>query len=212
MNKLLQQWFCKPRMPRRLIVLFISIILMGFCVSVFQQISFGTDPCAIMTQGFHLTSGITYGTCQFLVNLAVLVVILLLKNVRYLGIGSIVNMGMVGYAVDLGNWIINHIHPLGGEPLWMKILIFLPTMGVFLMVVAFYTVVDLGTAPYDAFPQVLADLQKKIPYAPIRMVWDILCATIGFLLGGTVGVVTVFVCFFMGPVIALICKKFQKYF
>ena len=206
------QWLFKPHMPRRLVVLILSVVTMGFCVSIFQQISFGSDPCAVMTQGLSRTTGIQYGTCQLLVNLAACIILLGLKDITWLGFGSVANMVLVGYSKDFFDWVFNCIHPLSGEVMLVKIAVFLPTMALFLIAVSFYMVVDLGAAPYDAIPQLLAKRQKKIGFTPLRMALDIICTVIGYLIGGTVGVVTVFVCFFMGPVISAITAKFQRLF
>ena len=209
---MLQAMFNKPRLARRLVVLVITIALMGFCVAVFQQIGVGTDPCATLTKGISIATGLSYGNCMFLVSFVILGVILLMKHYGTIGPGTIIVMFLLGYFVDFFNWIFNSIHPLGSETLLVKTVIFIVTMVVFLIDVAFYTVVDMGTAPYDALPIVLADKQKKIPYAPLRMAQDILCTLFGWLMGGPVGIVTVVVCFFMGPVIALIAAKFKYLF
>ncbi|MGN1018958.1 MAG: YitT family protein, partial [Aristaeellaceae bacterium] len=194
----IRQWLIKPHMPRRLVVLILSVVTMGFCVSVFQQISFGSDPCAVMTQGLSLTTGIQYGTCQLLVNLVALVFILAMRDITCLGIGSVANMMLVGYSKSFFDWVFSCTHPLNGETMLVKIAVFLPVMALFLLAVSFYLVVDLGAAPYDAVPQVLAKKLKKIGFTPLRIGVDMLSTVIGYLIGGTVGVVTVFVCFFMG--------------
>ena len=208
----IRQWLIKPHMPRRLVVLLLSVVTMGFCVSIFQQISFGSDPCAVMTQGLNRSTGIQYGTCQVLVNLVALLAILAMRDITCLGIGSVANMMLVGYAKDFFDWVFSCTYPLGGETMLVKIAVFLPVMALFLVAVSFYMVVDLGAAPYDAVPQLLAKKQKKIGFTPLRMGMDMLSTVIGYLIGGTVGVVTVFVCFFMGPVISAITARFQKLF
>lgn len=212
MQKMLREMFNKPRLMRRLAVLVLTIVLMGFCVAVFQQIGVGTDPCATLTKGVSMTLGISYGSCMFLISFLILAVILLMKHYRTIGPGTIIVMFLLGYVVDFFNWVFNSLNPLGDETLAVKAVIFVITMAVFLVDVAFYTVVDMGTAPYDALPIVLADRQKKIPFAPIRMAQDILCTAAGWLMGGPVGVVTVIVCFFMGPVISLIAARFRHWF
>ena len=62
-----------------------------------------------------------------------------------------------------------------------------PTLGVFMVAVAFYMVVELGSGPYDAIPQIISKYVKKIPYAVIRMIYDLSAIAIGWLLGSTVG-------------------------
>lgn len=42
-----------------------------------------------------------------------------------------------------------------------------------MVAVAFYMVVELGSGPYDAIPQIISKYVKKIPYAVIRMIYDL---------------------------------------
>ena len=72
--------------------------------------------------------------------------------------------------------------------------------------------VDLGSAPYDALPQVIASKLPKIPFAAVRIVYDVLITVIGLICSGAVGVFTVAACFFLGPVIAAIAAKFKPWF
>lgn len=209
---MLREMFNKPRLARRLIVLVFTIVLMGFCVAIFQQIGVGTDPCATLTKGISLTSDLSYGSCMFLVSFAILAAILLMRHYKTIGPGTIIVMFLLGYVVDFFNWIFGSMGVFAEITLAGKIVVFIITMLIFLIDVAFYTVVNMGTAPYDALPIVLADKQKKIPYAPLRMAQDGLCTLVGWLMGGPVGVVTIIVCFFMGPVIAFIAARCKYLF
>ena len=68
------------------------------------------------------------------------------------------------------------------------------------------------SGPYDAIPQIISKYVKKIPYAVIRMIYDLSAIAIGWLLGSTVGVVSIVTGFFLGPIIAAIAKKFRPWF
>ena len=71
--------------------------------------------------------------------------------------------------------------------------------------------VELGTAPYDAIPMMLAKRQKKISFRVIRIVYDCLVILIGLSLGAHIGVVTVLMAFTLGPVIAWIGEKMSSF-
>ena len=58
----------RPRMERRIPALFVSVILMGFGVAVFDMIGFGTDPCSVMNLGLSMNLGIPFGTLQLTVD------------------------------------------------------------------------------------------------------------------------------------------------
>ena len=100
----------------------------------------------------------------------------------------------------------------GGYAMLVRGGVFIPTMLLFLVAVAFYMVVELGTAPYDAGSQIIASHTKKVSFTVIRISYDIIITVIGFLLGGKVGIFTVASCFFLGPVISAIAAKFKRFF
>ena len=50
----------------------------------------------------------------------------------------------------------------------------------------------------------------RFSFQVVRMSWDIAYMTVGFLLGGPVGIVTVGVAFFLGPVIGVMKQKIEK--
>ena len=97
------------------------------------------------------------------------------------------------------------------ETLTVKLIVFVPAMIMFLMAVSLYMVVDLGVSPYDAIPQVIAARTKK-PFSMVRLGWDVLFLALGFLLGGTVGLVTLVTGFCLGPIYGGIAKRLQPYF
>lgn len=213
LQKLYRHLFCQPRMGRRIPVLILSVVLMGLCIALLDQIQFGTDPCTVFNLGVsRKVLGWDLGPWQLVFNGTLLIVILLLKEGRRIGLGTLANTFLVGYSADFFAFVINSIHPLAGETLAVRIAVFVPTMALFLVAVAFYMVVDLGVGPYDAVPQIIAGRVRRIPFAPIRMAWDIVITVIGFLLGSTVGVVTVITGFCLGPIISAIAARFRPLF
>lgn len=77
---------------------------------------------------------------------------------------------------------------------------------------SFYMVVDMGVAPYDAVPQLIAARTKKLHPRTVRMLWDISLLTIGFLLGATVGLTTLITGFCLGPAIAFVSDHVKSWF
>lgn len=209
---MMKQLVGKPRMERRVVMLLLSVFMMGVGVGILDQLGFGTDPCSVLNLGMSKLLGWSFGNYQLAFNLLLLAIILLMKEARRIGLGTIANMVAVGYVADLTTWILDMVHPLYNEILLVKILVFVPTMLMFMVAVAFYMVVDLGVSPYDAMPQIISGRVKKLSFTVIRIIWDVSATVIGFLVGGTVGVVTIIMGFFLGPVISAIAKKFQPWF
>ena len=214
LRKLYNHLFCQPHMGRRIPVLLISVILMGMCVAFFEKVQVGTDPCTVfnLSMAQNVLHWQNLGTWQLIFNLILLAVILLLKEGRFIGLGSLANMVLVGYARDFFKPIVEALLPGETHSLLVRGGVFVPTMILFLVAVAFYMVVELGTAPYDAVSQIIASHTKKVSFTVIRISYDIFITVIGFLLGGQVGIFTVLSCFFLGPVISAIATKFRPFF
>ncbi len=213
-KKLTDHLFCQPHMARRIPVLLISVILMGGCVSVFDQIQFGTDPCTVFNLGFARTilGWDDLGTWQLLFNIILFFILAAMKELHRIGLGSLANMVLVGYAKDFFDWVFTSFLPLRGLDMTGCILVFIPTMVLFLVAVSFYMVVDLGVAPYDAIPQVVAGRLGRVPFAAVRMAFDIIVTILGWLLGSTVGIVTLITGFCLGPIIQAIANRFRPWF
>lgn len=81
---------------------------------------------------------------------------------------------------------------------------------VFIVGAALYMSADLGLSPYDGVPFIISEHCHRFSFQVVRMSWDIAYMTVGFLLGGPVGIVTVGVAFFLGPVIGVMKQKIEK--
>ena len=194
--------FTRPRMGRRLAVLTVSLIVIGVCVAVFKTVGFGTDPCSTFTLGVSARTGISFGTCQLAFNLLMFLPVIRLDLSR-IGVGTVANMVGVGYMADFTMWLMSPHIPPEGLSMTVRIVLFAVSMAAFLIAAAFYMVVDLGVAPYDAIPQLIAARTNRLSARAIRMLWDISILSLGFLLGSTVGLTTLITGFCLGPAIAL---------
>lgn len=201
----------RPRMGRRLLALAVSLTVMGACVAVFKTVGFGTDPCSTFTLGVSAHTGVSFGTCQMLFNLIMFVPVLRYDLSR-VGIGTVGNMVGVGYIADFCMARIQPLVPAGGLSLAARAALFAVSMAAFLAAAAFYMVVDLGVAPYDAVPQLIAARLGRWSYRRVRMAWDLSVLSAGFLLGSTVGLTTVITGFFLGPVIVFVSDRVKGWF
>ena len=203
--------FTRPRMGRRLAVLTVSLIVIGVCVAVFKTVGFGTDPCSTFTLGVSARTGISFGTCQLAFNLLMFLPVIRLDLSR-IGVGTVANMVGVGYMADFTMWLMSPHIPPEGLSMTVRIVLFAVSMAAFLIAAAFYMVVDLGVAPYDAIPQLIAARTNRLSARAIRMLWDISILSLGFLLGSTVGLTTLITGFCLGPAIAFVSSRMRGWF
>ena len=201
----------RPRMGRRIAALFGSIFVMGVCVAVFKLTGVGTDPCSCMNLGISGKLGISFGNWQVLLN-AVLLLVVLRYTPDKISLGTLVNMVLVGYVAEFFMNLLGGFIPPQGLSLAARALIFVPTMAAFLLVAAIYMAVDLGYAPYDAVPMIVAAHTKRLSYRAVRMCWDLGALSIGFVLGATVGIATVVTGFCLGPAITAVGTRLRGFF
>lgn len=198
-------------MGRRLAVLTVSIIAIGICVAVFKTVGFGTDPCSTFTLGVSARTGVSFGTCQLVFNLLMFLPVIRFDLSR-IGVGTVANMAGVGYVADFCMRLIGQHTPPEGFSMAARVLMFAVSMAAFLIFAAFYMVVDLGVAPYDAIPQLIAAHTNRVSARAVRMLWDITVLSLGFLLGSTVGLTTLITGFCLGPAIAFVSDRVKSWF
>lgn len=183
---------------------------MGFGVALFTMVGFGTDPCSTFSLGVSKRTGLSFGTCQLMLNVVLFAPVLLMEPSR-IGIGTLANMLLVGYCADGFRWLLGAaVTPQ--SPMGTRLLVFGGTLVVFLIAAALYMAVDLGVAPYDALPQIVAARWKKVPFRFVRIFWDIAFLVLGFLMGATVGLTTLLTGFCMGPAIEAVQRKTEPWF
>lgn len=214
MERKIARWIAgmrRPRMARRLACMTVSILCMGLCVAVFDLIGLGTDPCSCMNLGISRVIGMSFGTWQMLLN-AMLLLLVIRYDPQKIGVGTIMNMVLVGYTAEFFMGVFAGMPALHAMPLGMRLLLFVPTMALFLLVASIYMAADVGVVPYDAVPMILAARTKKMSFRAVRMCWDVGALAIGFTLGATVGLVTLVTGFGLGPVIDAVGKRVQGLF
>lgn len=210
-TKTFAEKFRRPRMGRRLLTLMLSLTAMGASLAMFRLVGFGTDPCSTFSVGVSGRTGISFGTCQLMFNLLMFIPVLRFDLSR-IGIGTVGNMVGVGYVADFCIYLLKGILPKDGFSLGMRFLIFALSMAVFLVAASFYIVVDLGVAPYDAIPQLIAAHTDRLSRRGVRMLWDVSVLSAGFLLGATVGLTTLITGFFLGPAITMVSNRVHGWF
>ena len=190
-----------------LIWLILSVIVMGFCLTYINQAAFGTDPCTTLNLAVSGKLGLSLGNWQALFN-CILFIFEFLYAKEQIGWGTIANMFLVGYSFDFFSWLNSLFLPEGFfQPMYVRILVTIPALFIFILAVAVYIAIQQGTAPYDAMPFIINKLIPKVPNKLVRMGWDIGFCIIGILFGGRIGIVTLIMAFSFGPAIAYAGKN-----
>lgn len=158
----------------------------------------GLDPFTATNTGISGHLNLSLGVYQLLANAAIFIFILVMDRHK-IGIGTLLNMVLVGFEVQ---WFIALYQQIFGTHANIIVIISNLIIGLILFTLgaSMYMGADLGVAPYDAIAPILSD-RFHTKYRTIRIAQDLLFMIVAFLVGGPVGIGTVIVAFFTGPLI-----------
>lgn len=200
-------------MAVRVVLLLIGLWIAHLGVTLFLQTNLGSDPFNVFVQGLFRAipwpewAGMTHGQVHLLVSLLIMVVLLVVDR-SYVGIGTVLCMALGGPIIDVYTlWLA----PFLNETLPLAVRV--PMLAVGCVILAFgMTIVirsQAGTGPNDLVAVVLSDKSGK-PFGPVRIGVDLTFALVGFALGGVVGIGTIICAFLVGPAAQLFFPVSEK--
>lgn len=200
-------------MAVRVVLLLIGLWIAHLGVTLFLQTNLGSDPFNVFVQGLFRAipwpewAGMTHGRVHLLVSLLIMVVLLVVDR-SYVGIGTVLCMALGGPIIDVYTlWL----SPFLNETLPLAVRV--PLLAVGCVILAFgMTIVirsQAGTGPNDLVAVVLSDKSGK-PFGPVRIGVDLTFALVGFALGGVVGIGTIICAFLVGPAAQLFFPVSEK--
>ena len=173
----------------------LGLIIFGLGEGLLIVSSSGASPWSVLAQGLFLNIGFSVGLITIFISIAVLLLWFPLKQKP--GIGTILNALIIGLMIDACIKYVPTPENYFNQVLLGAIAVFSVGLGG-----GIYLVANLGPGPRDGL---MIGLQKKtnLPIASVRAVLEITVMSIGWYLGGTVGVGTLLFAFGIGPCIAL---------
>lgn len=188
-------------MLRRAVQLPIGLFLYGIALALVIRAEIGVAPWDVLTQGLSLQTGWGFGVLTVVVGAVVLLLWIPLKQKP--GVGSVLNVLLVGPAADLGLWFIPE-----DLDLWVRLLMF--PAGLFLLALAtgLYLGARFGAGPRDGL---MTGIHERTGW-PIwvgRTGVEVFVLAAGWILGGNVGVGTVLFALLVGPLCNLTIPWFR---
>ena len=173
----------------------VGLIIFGLGEGLLIVSSSGASPWSVLAQGLFLNIGFSVGLITIFISIAVLLLWFPLKQKP--GIGTILNAFIIGLMIDA---CIRYVPT--PENYFNQVLLGAIAVSTVGLGGGIYLVANLGPGPKDGL---MIGLQKKtnLPIASVRAVLEITVMSIGWYLGGTVGVGTLLFAFGIGPCIAL---------
>ena len=164
----------------------------------------GASPWSVLAQGISMNINLSIGTITFLISIGVLILWIPLGQKP--GMGTIFNALIIALMIDL---CIKFV-PTPSNYIYQ---IILAVASVIIVGIggAIYLVSNLGAGPRDGL---MIGLQKitNLPISLVRGTLEITVVSVGWYLGGTVGVGTLLFAFGIGPCVALGLYLVDKFF
>ena len=164
----------------------------------------GASPWSVLAQGISLNVNLSIGTITLFISLVVLIFWLPLKQKP--GIGTILNALIIAMMIDICIKFVPTPENYISQLILAIVAVFTVGFGG-----GIYLVANLGAGPRDGL---MVGLQKKtnMPIAAVRAFLEISVVTVGWYLGGTVGLGTLLFAFGIGPAVALGLYLTEKIF
>ena len=182
---------------KRLIMCISGVFLSGVAAGIFGFTAFGMDPFQVFAHGLWGLTSLSYGTFYVILN-GILLAFMFFFNRRMIGLGTIINLFLLGYVVEYTDLILGRAFPSPSVFLRVALMIFALVLAS--LAASLYFVAEMGVSAYDWIALTISD-KKKWAFRIVRIATDFICVLTGGLLGATVGIGTVLTAFCMGPII-----------
>lgn len=195
----------KTELAARSGFLALGIIVLAMGDLFFSCSGIGMDPVLVFYSGVANALRIRLGSATLLVSVILLVILLFLCRSRIgigtaavsLGLGPLVNVYLEFFSYSPSGW-------LG------KILSILSAVLSYGLGMALYLHADLGSGPVDILMLFLLE-KTSLPLPVFKVLFDAFFATVGYLLGGAIGVGTIIAVLLSGPAIGLFQKGISRF-
>lgn len=182
-------------MLRRIPQLLIGLFLYGVAIAMMIRAGLGVSPWDVLSQGVALQTGLAFGLVTNLIGIAVLLLWIPIREKP--GIGTVLNVLLIGPSAEVGLWLI----PTQTE-LWAQILLFAGGLTLLAFATGLYIGARFGPGPRDGL---MTGIHRKygIRIWVVRTTIEVIVLSIGWVLGGTVGLGTVAFALLIGPLVGI---------
>jgi uncharacterized membrane protein YczE len=177
---------------RRIAQLLGGLFLYGAGIALMVRAEIGVAPWDVLTQGISKQTGLPFGLITNLVG--VLVLLLWIPIRQKPGVGTVANVLLIGPSAQLVLWLV----PEQTE-LWVRIPLFIAGLLTVGVATGLYIGARLGPGPRDGLMTGL-HARTRWPIWIVRTIIEVTVLTIGWILGGNVGIGTLAFALLIGPI------------
>ena len=180
---------------QRLTILFFGLTIFGIGEAFLVVSSLGNSPWVVLSEGISINTFLNIGESTFLVSVLVLLLWIPLRQKP--GFGTIANIVVIAAAIEVGLFFIPAV-----ESIFLKY--FYVLFGIALVGAgsALYITCGLGTGPRDGLMTGL-HYKSGVRVGRVRLGIEVVAASTGALLGGSLGIGTLLFALLIGQSVAI---------
>ncbi len=191
--------FREGRVPRRLVQLYLGLVLFGASMALMIRSNIGLGPWDVFHQGLVEHTPLSFGTIVIVISGVVLLAWIPLR--QWPGIGTVSNAVVVGLVVDGVLLVLSVPSSLAGRIGFMLAGLVLNAIAT-----AAYIGARFGPGPRDGL---MTGLVRRTggSVRVVRTAIEVTVLAVGWLLGGTVGIGTVVFALGIGPLVHVLLPR-----
>ena len=180
-------------MTRRIVQLLLGLFLYGFSIALMVRGAIGVAPWDVLTLGIQNQTGWDFGIITNLIGLVVLLFWIPIKQKP--GIGTVLNVLLVGPSAQVGLWMLPET-----DDLFVRILLFVGGLALLSIATGLYIGARFGPGPRDGL---MTGIHARTGWKIwiVRTAIEDVVLSIGWLLGGNVGLGTLAFALLIGPMV-----------
>ena len=181
------------RWARRIIQLLVGLFFYGIAIALMVRAGIGVSPWDVLTQGLAHQTGLPFGLLTNLIGIAVLLLWIPIRQKP--GVGTVLNVLLIGPSAQLGLWLI----PQQTVPA-VQVLVFAGGLALLAVATGLYIGARLGPGPRDGL---MTGLHRRTGWKIwiVRTLIEVTVLSIGWILGGQVGIGTLAFALLIGPMV-----------
>lgn len=188
-------------MTRRIGQLAIGLFLYGLGIAMMVRASVGVAPWDVLTQGINIKTQIPFGVITIVVGAIVLLLWIPLRQRP--GVGTILNVLLVGPSIDIGLAILP-----SPDILWVQVVLFAGGLVVLAIATGLYLGARMGSGPRDGL-MIGINARFGVRIWIARTSVEIVVLIAGWILGGNVGFGTLAFALLIGPLVNITIPRLR---
>lgn len=199
-----------PRItPKKTVISMLGIALVCIGVAFNNNTLFGNDPVGMLYDGIRNTFDYTraeLGLVSNYINIG-LILLLLFFGRKYVNIGTFLYLIPYGILVSIGAQLYEFL--FDNSILWHRILGGVAGISMFYIGIGLFVASNIGVDPFNGLMLTLRD-KVKWSMSRAKVTMDLSLIVVGFLLGGTFGIITIITALTTGPAIQFLSQYFEE--